>query len=87
MIPILVDADASLEAQDRTGRTPLLVAHGDGSAALLAAGADARATDANGNMAVHWAATTGAAAVRRLADAGLAPDVPNAAVPPSTTAK
>jgi ankyrin repeat protein len=79
MIPILVEAGASLEATDRSGRTPLLVAHGEGIAALLAAGANPRATDANGNTALHWAATVGAAAVRQLADAGLGPDVPNAA--------
>jgi ankyrin repeat protein len=77
-IPMLVGAGASLEAMDRTGRTPLLVAHGDGIAALLAAGANPRATDTYGNTAVHWAAVTGAGAVRRLLDVGLAPDVPNA---------
>jgi ankyrin repeat protein len=79
LIPILVDAGASLEATDRTGRTPLLTAHGDGIAALLTAGAKASAADARGNTAVHWAATTGAAAVRRLVEAGLAPDVANSA--------
>jgi ankyrin repeat protein len=79
MIPLLVEAGASLEAIDRMGRTPLVVAHGDGLAALLAAGANPRATDRDGNTAAHWAGTKGAAAVRRLLEAGLAPDVANEA--------
>jgi ankyrin repeat protein len=79
MIPLLVDAGAKLEAIDREGRTPLMVGHGNGIAALLAAGANPRVTDGKGNTAVHWAATNGADAVRRLIDAGAAPDPVNTA--------
>lgn len=63
-ITTLLKAHADIALRDRQGRTPLLaqLEQGDeGAVALLEAGADARAVDAHGLTALHWAAIGNAA--------------------------
>lgn len=75
LLHVLADAGADLEATDRFGRTPFLVAAAQGSVdmlkALHAAGANASAKDAAGRSAVELARlrsdSKGAAAVEWLA--------------------